>query len=469
MPAILATAWCRAARARRFAVRARVRAVTRAVLLLGVLPWLAQCGVAATHVARPVLPPAGGVVARGSAVAAQPSAEVVDLHPDARVQALLDPYPATQGPSWLGGDVATSIRLADDRWVWIFGDTLLGEMSDRCRGTQAYCDRRVTGAGAGMIANSAGTMIRGTDGTWWPVVKYWRSDPGGVPAPLFTAPGGGFLWPLAGVRVGSVLLVAANRHTFESGLAPTGNLLLRIWNPDAPPDAWLYDVHELEGFRASTDGSSGVSWSGALVRHGEHVYVVGSRNVGPDARTVLARLDAHTVAEPGWTPELEYLLDGREGAPPVWDTVLDVARLHVIDGLPGTSEATIDAAPGLGWYSFQVPPLRYEIRLYTADDLLGPWQDRGVVYQLPETWRATRGTCIAAERERAVASGTPLPPECDPRYAAYAAKAHPELASPEGFVVSYNVNTWGGGLDAAVHALETLHGFYVPQLVATPP
>jgi hypothetical protein len=145
-----------------------------------------------------------------------------------------------------------------------------------------------------------------------------------------------------------------------------------------------------------------------------------------------------------------------------------VSRLHVVDGLPGTSEASIDAAAGLGWYMFQVPVLSYEVRLYTAHDLLGPWQDRGVVYEIPAAWRATQGACPT------MAGGAPPEwgandPECAPRYAIYAPKAHPELDTVGGYAVSYNVNTWGGGLDAAVHALETLPAFYVPQMLATSP
>lgn len=440
------------------AARTGPRRALRLLALLVSLPWLVQCGLApGARRARPVPPPLP---------AAATAAPAPALVPAPHLQALLDPYPAPQGPSWLGGDVATSIRLADDRWVWIFGDTLLGEVRDRCPDGRVYCGRDVSGAGAGMIANSAGTMIRGADGALWPVVKYWRTDADGAPAPVFAPVGEGFLWPLAGVRVGTVLLVAANRHTFASGLSPVGNVLLRVWNPDAPPDAWLYDAHVLDGFRSATAAEPSLSWTTALVLQDDRIHVLGSRDVGEQSRTVLARLDVRTVTDPSWGPRLEYLSAGRDGRP-VWAATLDPARLHVVEGLPGTSEATVDAAPGIGWYSFQVPPLQYEIRLYTADDLLGPWRDGGVAYRLPDAWRATRGACPDLERVRAQAAGAPLPPECEPRYAAYAAKAHPELA-PGGFAVSYNVNTWGGGYDAAVQALETMHGFYVPQVVATP-
>ena len=62
-----------------------------------------------------------------------------------------------------------------------------------------------------------------------------------------------------------MLLVAANRHTLASGLLPVDNVLLRVWNPDAPPDAWLYDVHPLPGFRPGGEASPILSWTAALL------------------------------------------------------------------------------------------------------------------------------------------------------------------------------------------------------------
>jgi len=421
------------------------------------LPLLVLCGCGATasrRTAEPIPAPAAVGGAAAARLAADPS-----------LQRLLDPYPSESGPSWLGGDVASSIRLADDRWVWIFGDTLLGTVSDRCAVPLSYCQRSVTGPDAGMIANSAGTMIRSADGFLSPVVKYWRTDQAGAPAPIFSAPGEGFLWPLAGVRAGTILLVVANRHTPESGLLPVGNLLVRVSNPDAPPDAWLYDVQPITGFRAGGDGRALLSWTSALVSIGDFVYVFGSQGVGLEARTVLARLDTREVADPAWQPALQYLQRGATGAPPVWSSALDPDRLHEIEGLPGTSEGTIDFADGVGWYTFQIPALLYEIRLYTASNLLGPWQDHGTVYEIPAVWRATRGRCPEPKGAGEEPAWGEADPACAPVYAAYAPKAHPEFAAPGGYVVSYNVNTWGGGLDAAVQALQTRHGFYVPQLV----
>src|SRR5262249_2880583 len=69
----------------------------------------------------PTPPPPGG-----------PGSALLQLEPSPALQRLLDPYRNPDGPSWLGGDVASSIRLADDRWAWIFGDTLLGRLTGDC-------------------------------------------------------------------------------------------------------------------------------------------------------------------------------------------------------------------------------------------------------------------------------------------------------------------------------------------------
>jgi hypothetical protein len=445
----------RAARARTASGAPGIGAL-RGLALLVLLPLLAGCG--------------GPLLSRRLEPVPPPSAAARDdglrLAPAPRLQSLIDPYRAASGPSWLGGDVASSIRLADDRWVWIFGDTLLGTLDGDCAGGAGPCRRTVSGPGAGMIPNSAGTMVRSPDGSFYPVVKYWRTAEG-APAPILATAEEGFLWPLAGVRVGTVLLIAANRHTFASGLLPVGNHLVRVFNPDAPPDLWLYDVHVLPGFVAPGPGTPVVSWTTALVRAGDFVYLLGSRDVGPDAVTVAARIGADRLADGDWRPEPEFLLHEPDGSPPYWSDELDPRRLHVVPGLPGTSEAAIDAAGGLGWYTFQIPALRYEIRLYAADDLLGPWTDRGAVYELPAPWSTTtRGPCPAPPPPDAPPGEVPT--ACEHVYAAYAPKPHPELAPPGGHAATYNVNVWAGGLEAAVRALEAMPAFYVPQMLATP-
>src|SRR5690606_15620375 len=120
----------------------------RALLLCALVPLLLQCAAVAP---RPE-PRAPLDVGRG-------------WRPAPALQRLIDPAPAVIGPSWLGADVATSVRLTDDHYLWLFGDTLLGSVETDCDDGSAYCDRRVEEGG--FIANSIGTMTRDLDGSFF--------------------------------------------------------------------------------------------------------------------------------------------------------------------------------------------------------------------------------------------------------------------------------------------------------------
>lgn len=370
--------------------------------------------------------------------------------PAPALQKLIDPVPEVLRPSWLGGDVATSVRLTDDHYLWLFGDTLLGSVATECPMSLRYCDRRVDEDG--FIANSVGVMTRDLDGSFFPIFKYWRTEDG-KPAPIFAAEDPTeFLWPLAGLVVEGRLLVTATRQTREEGLASHGNVLVIVDNPEDPPDQWSYTRHEIPHVlpSAGPDASDRpLSWATALVREGDFLYLFGSRGEAATATTVVARFPVADLvrSEPVLRPS--YLLRGK--ATPVWSRRFDAERLYEIEGLPGTSEATIDRVPGAErWSMPQIPPLEFGIREYQAEHLLGPWRDQGVVYWIPAPWSAPR-------------------PQSKTAFAAYAAKAHPELGPPGRAALSYNVNVAFGTLEEAIEAVETVHGFYVPQMLERVP
>ena len=406
----------------------------RALILAAILPWLAHCAAVERRPPAPTSAPEA-VSARG-------------WGPAQELQRLIDPYPAMVGPSWLGADVATSVRLTDDHYLWLFGDTLLGSLETDCPHDESYCDR--SAQADGFIANSAGVMTRNLDGSFFPVVKYWRTSEGGVPAPIFAAADPEeFLWPLSGLVVGTKLFVATSRQTRAGGLASHGNVLVVVDNPEDPPYEWRYTRHEIPNVVPSAGGEDetrAMSWATELVRDGDYIYIFGSRGGATDAQTILARVRATDLLAPGLELRPSYLLETDDGAL-VWSTAFDAARLHVIPGLPGTSETTIQRDPKSGrWVSFQIPALGFDVRQYSAATLTGPWRDEGAVYSIPAPWSAPRRR-----------GETP--------FAAYAAKSHPELAPAPASAVSYNVNVAFGTLEEAIDALETIEGFYVPQLI----
>lgn len=400
----------------------------------------------------------GAAGAPAGALASDSATLGLELAPDPALQRLIDPRPDGRSPVWLGGDVAASVEIAPERAVWLFGDTIVGRLDPACSAPQAGCRHRPSSpeVESSVLANSAGTMrLRGPSRPL-PIVKQFR-EIAGKPAPIFAGAHRGELWwPLAAARVGRTLLVAVSVHRRASGLVPLENLYVRVRNPGDPPRAWVYDAHPVPNAQVGLEAATPLTWTTALVPLGEFVYAFGQKGVGFHARTVLSRMRGDSIGKPGWRPRPEYLVHSPSGGDPVWSDRFALESLQEIDGLPGTSEATFERSPELGWVTFQIPPLSFEIRLYTADELAGPWHDRGVVYRVPPPWSTTlRTDCWSPE----AGCG-------QDRFAAYAAKSHPELAPPGGFALTYNVNLLFGTLAAAVETAEQVADFYVPQAVA---
>jgi hypothetical protein len=405
-------------------------------------------------------PSASPPVALSGAAGHAPTAGLeLHLAPDPALQALIDPPPTSERrPVWLGGDIASSIEVSPGRFVWLFGDTLVGTLVPDCATGPPGCRvvPRVADPDSDVIANSTGVMEISPPDRPRPIVKYWRTEGGRAAPILATAAPDEILWPLAAVRVGGKLLLAVSRHSRAGGLAPLGNLFVRVHDPGARPDRWRYDVHAVPGVRAGIDETAPLTWTTALVPHGGHLYVVGQLGAGIGAYTVLARMALDEVGRAAWEPQLEYLLASGADTEPTWGELSGGAPLYVLPGLPGTSESTFQHRNDLGWVTFQIPPFAFEIHAYTAPELYGPWSDRGVVYRIPPPWStAERTDCLSPE----IACGWE-------RFAAYAVKSHPELAPPGGFALTYNVNLLFGTLAGAARAAKELDGFYVPQMVA---
>jgi hypothetical protein len=366
----------------------------------------------------------------------------------ASAQQLVDPRPGSGTLDWLGGDVASSAPLAADRYVWIFGDTLLGQARRDCPAGVVYCGREIENdPDRAMIANSVALMDF-RDGRPGPLRPSWRTIDG-RPAPIFEAARPPeFLWPLALLRAGEPLLVTASVHTRDFGLFSLGSVLLVVHDPDDEPSRWRYTRHALPHAIVATEGRQQLTWATALVPDGKHVVLVGEHGAGPGSQTVLARFDPARANDPAWRPALEYLVTSGERT--TWTDRFDEARLFRVPGLPGTSEATFQRASDGTWRTYRIPPGSFEIRLHTAPALTGPWRDRGVVRRIPAPWSTERRA------------------DGQPRFIAYAVKAHPELGTPDRPVLTYNVNVTDGSFHSAVVEAEALPAFYVPRTVGAP-
>ena len=102
-----------------------------------------------------------------------------------------------------------------------------------------------------------------------------------------------------------------------------------------------------------------------------------------------------------------------------------------IEGLPWMTEASVFYLKASNrWLALNISPFTFDVHLYQANKLIGPWKDMGVIYSIPDPWRSTK------KGENNV-------------FISYATKFHPGLGYSESegklsFIFSYinNLNTF---------------------------
>ncbi len=131
-------------------------------------------------------------------------------------------------PRWLGSDAAFSVSLGDDRILWLFGDTFIG-------------DGKVKRAKSAFIRNSIAVQ-RGRDLSFARIDFYWGGS-AEAPASFFPATPDAWLWPLHGVHRDGALTLFFMRlgHTPEGlRFRIDGSAALRCENPEEPPERWKF-------------------------------------------------------------------------------------------------------------------------------------------------------------------------------------------------------------------------------------
>jgi hypothetical protein len=284
---------------------------------------------------------------------------------------------------WIGADGDYSVRLNSRESLWLFGDTLVGQVRD---------GKRVHSK---MINNTIALLPDGGSPQF-----FYRTNDTGSPASVFTPPGdtNSFYWPWDGIRTerGLFLFLMHVRHTADNstwGFKVFGDDLAFISNPDAPPQDWKITYKEVP-FKT-------FGW--AVVGDGGFIYVYGRDKAGH--RSGLARAPQEALDDFG---QWRFYDDGR------WDDNPSHAT-GVISESP--AEGSVKWVDGLKRFvAVYSPGIFGDIVMCTAKTPAGPWENRSVVYQ-----------CLEGNRSNAL--------YC------YAAKMHPEFGRPGELVVTYAVNS----------------------------
>jgi hypothetical protein len=309
---------------------------------------------------------------------------------------------------WTGGDGAYSTALGSNRFLWLFGDTLMGEVKD---------GRRII---AGMVPNSIAIQM----GNEPQAASIDFFPDGGSAAFLNPGEGLGWFWPYHALRVPEGLYFFLLQLERSDIPPPFGFRLVSTWlgevrNPEDPPQRWIISQREIPW------GNAQRQFGSFVLMEEDYSYIYGTVAESVEGRISWSMILAR--APTGRLADFNSWLFFRDG-----EWIADVDRAGRICENVAT-EFSVSFQPLLNRYVLVYTEKAFSghtnssvIRL--SPNLHGPWTDPIPVYRCPEAQR-------------------------NPRICCYAAKGHPEIASsPEELILTYVANSCDGDLKVLADA-----------------
>lgn len=297
----------------------------------------------------------------------------MESRPDVAMNALFE-----NRDGWIGSDAVYSIPLSDESWLWVFGDTLTGQIRDGKRHN------------VGMVNNSfARQRGWGADAR---VELLLRRDESGRPTSFIRPQNkGGYFWLWDGLIEKGRLYLFATRLTSPGTITAfdwklQDQSLLVIDNPLDMPVRWRVKQLDLP-FGVFTESYEAI-WGLEVLKWEEWLYVFGTtRDRAADPRRLVVARVAPDEFEnfERW----QFLADGR------WQS--DSRRATTLVTGVGTEGAVTWVPKYNRWAYVYSPPLDPRIQLRTAANLAGPWSDAVTAYRCPETEWHTRVFCYAGK------------------------------------------------------------------------
>lgn len=314
-----------------------------------------------------------------------------------------------QDKRWLGGDAAYSVRLDEERTLWLFGDSFIAVGEAPARESSV------------MVRNSV-ALQTGGDPSSASMAFYWRRDEEGKPDSFFPEQGGAWFWPADGVQVGGQLTLFLYRVEPDSspgslGFELSGWTAVRVEQPDADPLQWRMRPLDVPDAGAGVVVGAAVAYGGGQVL----AYAV-RRTTGHD---VLALRWTDTAFKKGDLSHPEWWRGADQG----WGA--GEPEPVMTRGETEFSVSRLESSPL--WLQVQSRPFAGgEIGVRYATAPTGPWSEFCTIYHPPE-----------ADRKELLV---------------YAGKAHPELEGAD-LIATYVANTTDLGL------LVRDTGIYFPRFL----
>jgi hypothetical protein len=266
-------------------------------------------------------------------------------------------------PIWRGGDAAYSVDLGENRVLWLFGDSFVGDGPDNTRS-----NRR-------MVRNTI--AIQDGYNPTQATIKFYYDTDGEEPASFFSNnKEGEWLWPGPAHKIGSVVLLTFMRLIQKEdgifGFRAVGSETRFLLNQSQAPPVWRTKVVPLP------QTPTGVKFgTGAFLLHEGflYAYVV----VEPGNHDVyLARWDENDAAEmdlmkPGWWSGTNWVSPTEDAGVIVRNLQTEFSVTRGFDG-----RFWMVSVDGFGGTN---------VVARTAPEPEGPWSSPSVIYRPPESNR----------------------------------------------------------------------------------
>ncbi len=306
-------------------------------------------------------------------------------------------------PRWRGADGDASVPLSPLRVLWLFGDTWITAPDARGR------------RGGEVIRNSLAIedLAEGRPGK---ISFYWQGDAESPRAAFQRKSGPGWLWPLSGVRLGEPLFLFFVNVVETSdtilGFELSGSVLVKVSNPDDPPQKWRADLRDIPFFSHGKEGDS--AFGSACFFLDGFLYIYGYRedwSLGPKGRRLLVARAPPEALETGDFSLWRFFTGD------AWSGVWSEAS-PLFDG--AATEMSVSWFPAERKFIsvYTCCGLSPRILARTAPGPEGPWSEPELLYECPDaSWNKS--------------------------YFCYGGKAHPELATMGNeLMLTYSANSW---------------------------
>ena len=284
---------------------------------------------------------------------------------------------------WTGADSAYSVKLPGGRIAWLYSDTFMGTVNaDHSRPADSPFIHN------SIVVRESGTLTTYTGGTTT------------APESLVRVPGSDenldWYWFGDGTVEGKHLRVTLLEFK-KTGTQPFDFAFERT----AIASFSLLDMH-LEGITDRPEGA--LQWGSAIYEDGPYTYVYGVEDLQTRKYLHLARARSGQLTTGTW----QYL--GESG----WVTD-EASSKRIMDGVSNEISVTKFKGRFTLVTGDATEVLSSKIVMYRSDSLEGPFDNKTLLYQTPET----NGNVFT-----------------------YNAKAHPELGTGGALLITYNVNSF---------------------------